>query len=159
MTCVAKKRACGLTANPLSNHQSPKILFPGPLIQPVNSSERRYKDPPGSWTHLLSLLQSDFGFHCFSVRFLFFVFFYWWIRVRHFHISHNAPYLPPPPPPPHKFCITFVFYFSWLPPPPPPPQILHNLCFLFLLVITAVPREIENNASAKFCGANKVHYR
>ena len=23
--------------------------------------------------------------------------------IRHFHISHNAPYLPP------KFCITFVF--------------------------------------------------
>ena len=65
----------------------------------------------------------------------------------------------PHPHPPLKFCITFVFYFSWLPPPPPPtPQILHNLCFLFLLVITAVPREIENNASAKFCGANKVHY-
>ena len=98
-------------ANPLSNHQSPKILFPGPLIQPVNSSERAREDTK---THLLSLLQSDFGFHCFSVRFLFFVFFYWWIRVRHFHISHNAPYLPPPPPLPRKFCITFVFYFSWL---------------------------------------------
>ena len=41
------------------------------------------------------------------------------------------------------------------PPTPPPPQILHNLCFLFLL---AVPREIENNAYAKFWGANKVHY-
>ena len=25
--------------------------------------------------------------------------------IRHFHISHNAPDLPP------KFCITFVFYF------------------------------------------------
>ena len=41
--------------------------------------------------------------------------------IRHFiRISHNAPYLPPPP-----------------------PSILHNLCFLFLLRITAVPREIE----------------
>ena len=30
------------------------------------------------------------------------------------------------------------------------PQILHNLCFSFLLGITAVPREIENNAYAKF---------
>ena len=115
-------------ANPLSNHQSPKILFPGPLIQPVNSSERAREDTK---THLLSFLQSDFGFHCFSVRFLFFVFFYWWIRVRHFHISHNAPYLPPPPPPPPplKFCITFVFYFSWLPPPPPPPR---KFCITFV---------------------------
>ena len=32
--------------------------------------------------------------------------------IHHLHISHNAPYLPPPPPP--KFCITFVFYFSWV---------------------------------------------
>ena len=38
------------------------------------------------------------------------------------------------------------------------PQILHNLCFSFLLGITAVPREIENNAYAKFWGANKVPY-
>ena len=38
----------------------------------------------------------------------------------------------------------------------PPPQILHNLCFSFLLGITAVPREIENNAYTKFWGANKV---
>ena len=44
--------------------------------------------------------------------------------IRHFHISHNAPYLPP--------------------------QILHNLCFSFLLSIKAVPREIENNAYAIF---------
>ena len=34
--------------------------------------------------------------------------------------------------------------------PPPLPQILHNLCLSFLLGITAVPREIENNAYAKF---------
>ena len=26
--------------------------------------------------------------------------------IRHFHIPHNAPYLPP------KFCITFVFHLS-----------------------------------------------
>ena len=32
----------------------------------------------------------------------------------------------------------------------PQPQILHNLCFLFLLGITAVPREIESNAYAKY---------
>ena len=35
-------------------------------------------------------------------------------------------------------CITFVFHFS--------------------LGITAVPREIENNAYAKFWGASKVHF-
>ena len=50
-----------------------------------------------------------------------------------------------------------------------PPKFLHNLCFSFLLGITAVPREIENNAYAIFLlgggwgggegeGANKVHY-
>ena len=39
-----------------------------------------------------------------------------------------------------------------------PPKILHNLCFSFLLGITAFPREMENNAYAKFWGANKVHF-
>ena len=33
---------------------------------------------------------------------------------------------------------------------------LHNLCLSFLLGITAVPREIENNAYTNFLGANKV---
>ena len=46
--------------------------------------------------------------------------------TRHFHISHNVPYLPL--------------------------NILHNLCFSFLLGITAVPREIEDSACAKFGG-------
>ena len=32
--------------------------------------------------------------------------------IRHLHVNHNAPYLPPPPPP--KFCITSVFHFSWV---------------------------------------------
>ena len=32
--------------------------------------------------------------------------------IRYFHISHNAPYLPPAPCP--KFYITYVFHFSWL---------------------------------------------
>ena len=40
--------------------------------------------------------------------------------ICNFHISHNAPLLAP--------------------------QILHNLCFLFVLSITAFSREIENNA-------------
>ena len=36
---------------------------------------------------------------------------------------------------------------------------MHNLFFSFLLgQITAVSREIDNNAYAKFGGANKVHY-
>ena len=35
---------------------------------------------------------------------------------------------------------------------------LHNLCFSFLQDITAISREIEHNAYAKFWGANKVHY-
>ena len=47
--------------------------------------------------------------------------------IRHLHISHNAPYLP----------ITR--------------QISHNR-FSFPLGITAVPREFENDAYAKFCG-------
>ena len=52
--------------------------------------------------------------------------------IRHFHISHNAPYLP------LKFCIAF--------------------CLSFLLGIRAVPREVKNNAYAKVRVANKVHY-
>ena len=60
--------------------------------------------------------------------------------IRHFRISHNATYLFPPP---H---------------PLPKKKILHNLCSSFLLGITAVQREIQNNAYAKFWGANKVHY-
>ena len=55
--------------------------------------------------------------------------------IRHFHISHHAPYLPP--------------------------KILHNLCFSFLLGVipcNAVPRKIENSAYAKFLWANKMHY-
>ena len=46
--------------------------------------------------------------------------------IHNVHISHNAPYLPP--------------------------KILHNLCFSFLLSITAISREIENNAQVKFEG-------
>ena len=49
-------------------------------------------------------------------------------QIRHFHITHNVPYLPPSP---------------------PPPKILHNLCFSFLLGITAVSGGIENNTYAK----------
>ena len=57
-------------------------------------------------------------------------------KIRRVHISLNAPYLPPLQKKKKKN--------------------LHNLCFSFL--ISAVPREIENNAYAKFGGPNKVHY-
>ena len=46
-----------------------------------------------------------------------------------------------------------------------PPQILHNHSFQFLLGITVVPREIENNGHAEFFflgggggGLTRVHY-
>ena len=39
-----------------------------------------------------------------------------------------------------------------------PEKNLHNLWFSFVLGITAVPRETENTAYAKFWRANKVHY-
>ena len=47
----------------------------------------------------------------------------------HFHIDHNTP------------CL--------------PPQILHIRCFQFLVGITAVPREIQNDGYAKFWGGKQ----
>ena len=38
------------------------------------------------------------------------------------------------------------------------PQILHKHCFQFLLGLTMVPRENENNTYAKFGGTNKEYY-
>ena len=35
---------------------------------------------------------------------------------------------------------------------------MHNHCFQFLLGITVVPGEIQDNGYAKFGGVNKVHY-
>ena len=52
--------------------------------------------------------------------------------IRHLHISHDRPYLTP--------------------------KILDNLCFSFLLGITAVPRQTENNIYAKLWGANNMLY-
>ena len=46
--------------------------------------------------------------------------------IRYLHLFHNTP------------CLR--------------PKILHNLCFSFLLGIEAMPREIKNNAYAKFRG-------
>ena len=48
-------------------------------------------------------------------------------------------YLPPPRTPHPKFCID-------------------SHCFRFLLGVTVVSREIEDNGYAKFWGVNKVHY-
>ena len=39
-----------------------------------------------------------------------------------------------------------------------PSKILHNHCFQFLLGITVVLIEIQDNGYAKFWGVNKVHY-
>ena len=38
----------------------------------------------------------------------------WLPSIRYFRISHNAPYFPSSPRPRLKFCITFVFHFSWV---------------------------------------------
>ena len=38
------------------------------------------------------------------------------------------------------------------------PKILHNSCFQFLVGITVVPKEIQDNDYAKFWEVNKVHY-
>ena len=52
--------------------------------------------------------------------------------VRHYHIDHNAP-CPPPPPQKKK-------------------KKLYNYCFQFLLGITVIPREIEDNGCLKILG-------
>ena len=77
------------------------------------------------------------------------------------HLICTPPPPPPPPPPPkqqrffHMSIINSIpaEWPSLLPPPPTTPKkkkIFGNLCFSFLLGITGVPREIENNAYAKF---------
>ena len=50
--------------------------------------------------------------------------------IHELHIDHNTTYLPPPP----------------------PKKNLHNHCFQFLLGITVVPREIQDNGSTIFFG-------
>jgi len=55
---------------------------------------------------------------------------HWLLGTYHFHISHNTPYLPA--------------------------KILYILCFQFLLGITVVPGEIEDNAYATFWGKNNL---
>ena len=69
------------------------------------------------------------------------------------HVGENAVYATSTFPIMHLICA---------PLPPAHPQILHNLSFL--LGITAVPREIENNSYTNFVfsaegeGANKMRY-
>ena len=53
--------------------------------------------------------------------------------IHYFHIDHKAPCLPPPP---HSL----------------PEKILHNHCFRFLLGVTVVLAEIQDNGFAKFGG-------
>ena len=54
--------------------------------------------------------------------------------------------------------LTQTFTFTFLHAPCLHPKILHNHCFQFLLGITVVPREIEDNSYGKFQEVNKVHY-
>ena len=68
--------------------------------------------------------------------------------LTHFHFPSSQP------PFSYATCTSTIMHLIC----PPPPQILHNLCFSFLLGITAVPREIENNAYVKFWGTNKMPY-
>ena len=64
--------------------------------------------------------------------------------IRHLHIQLVCPSTPPHPPPP--------------PPPFHPRQILQSLVIQFLLDLTAIPREIEDSAYAKFWEADEVYY-
>ena len=57
---------------------------------------------------------------------------------------------------PYATCTSPTMHLICAPPPPSPMTI--DVCCLFLLDITAVPREIENNSYAKFWGTSKVHY-
>ena len=61
--------------------------------------------------------------------------------IHYFHIAYNKILFVYPPPPT---------------PLPPPQKNLLNHCFLFLLCITAVPRESKNNGYAKFWEVDEV---
>ena len=54
------------------------------------------------------------------------------LHIHHFHMDYN------------DSCLR--------------PKNLRNHCFQFLLSITVVPREIEDNGYAKFWVLNKIHY-
>ena len=62
----------------------------------------------------------------------------------------------------HVTCTCHTIKLNWNYTPyficPPPPDFVYiNLCFPFPLTVTVITREIKNNASAKFGGANRVH--
>jgi len=52
----------------------------------------------------------------------------------------------------HSFAISTSPIIHLVCPPPAAPKVLHNLSFPFLLGITVVPRETEDNAYAKLWG-------
>ena len=54
------------------------------------------------------------------------------LLIRHLHICHNAPYLPP--------------------------KSLHNYCFQILLGRLQYPGGMKKKGHAKFWGGSKVHY-
>ena len=56
------------------------------------------------------------------------------MHIRHLHISHNAPHLPPPPPPPKK-------------------KKLRTFGFQFLLGRLQYPEDMKNKGYAKFGSA------
>ena len=55
-------------------------------------------------------------------------------------------------------CFLIGYNAPCSPPCPPQKKNLRNHCFQFLLGITVVPREIENNGYVKFGGLNRVNY-
>ena len=55
-------------------------------------------------------------------------------------------------------CTSPIIHLVCAPLPPPHPKILHILCFSFLLGITAVRKEIDDNVYAQFWGANRMHF-
>ena len=56
------------------------------------------------------------------------------------------------------FTIFTEIIMHIVPPPPPKKKKIRTHCFQFLIGITVVPREMEDNGCAKFLKVNKVHY-
>ena len=59
----------------------------------------------------------------------------------------------------HVTCTIMQIVFLPSPTAPPPQKKqLHKHCLQFLLGITVIPREIEDNGHKKFWGVKKTHY-